>query len=188
MTAQTYQAGDDQMAPENDLIVREDDQIVPENDQIVPDDSPTMPADEHVVRADDQVMPADEQAVAEASAPDPGVAWVAADPGAPATAAYEYPGFAPVVGVAPVIEIAEEPGAAGAGADSPPAGSAAAQETQSVRESPAASDSPGAGGRWREIQAMFVDDPRASVELAAGLVDDRVEALVTSVRIGLAWR
>jgi len=27
-------------------------------------------------------------------------------------------------------------------------------------------------GRWNEIQAMFVDDPPASVELAAGLVDD----------------
>jgi hypothetical protein len=29
---------------------------------------------------------------------------------------------------------------------------------------------------------MFVDDPRASVERAAGLVDDRVEALIQSVR------
>jgi hypothetical protein len=29
---------------------------------------------------------------------------------------------------------------------------------------------------------MFVDDPRASVELAAGLVNDSVEAFVTSVK------
>jgi hypothetical protein len=29
---------------------------------------------------------------------------------------------------------------------------------------------------------MFVDDPRASVEQAAGLVDDCVEALVVSVK------
>jgi hypothetical protein len=29
---------------------------------------------------------------------------------------------------------------------------------------------------------MFVDDPRASVEHAAGLVDDSVEALVVSVK------
>ena len=29
---------------------------------------------------------------------------------------------------------------------------------------------------------MFVDDPRASVERAAGLVDDSVEALVVSVK------
>jgi hypothetical protein len=36
--------------------------------------------------------------------------------------------------------------------------------------------------RWHEIQAMFVDDPRSSVEMAAGLVDDSVQALVASVR------
>jgi hypothetical protein len=36
--------------------------------------------------------------------------------------------------------------------------------------------------RWHEIQAMFVDDPRASIELAAGLVDDRIEAFVVSVK------
>jgi hypothetical protein len=29
---------------------------------------------------------------------------------------------------------------------------------------------------------MFADDPRASIELAAGLVHDRLEALVTSVK------
>jgi hypothetical protein len=42
-------------------------------------------------------------------------------------------------------------------------------------------------GRWIEIQAMFVDDPRACVELAVGLVDDRVEAHVTSVRERQHW-
>jgi hypothetical protein len=36
--------------------------------------------------------------------------------------------------------------------------------------------------RWHEILAMFVDDPRTSVELAAGLVDDSTEALVTSLK------
>jgi RecA/RadA recombinase len=46
---------------------------------------------------------------------------------------------------------------------------------------------------WSEIQAMFVDDPRASIERAAGLVDDRVEALIQSVRerqrsMQSAWR
>jgi hypothetical protein len=30
-------------------------------------------------------------------------------------------------------------------------------------------------------QSMFVDDPRSSLELAAGLVDDSLEALVMSV-------
>jgi hypothetical protein len=35
---------------------------------------------------------------------------------------------------------------------------------------------------WHEIQATFVDDPRASIELAASLVDDRVEAFVMFVK------
>jgi len=32
--------------------------------------------------------------------------------------------------------------------------------------------------RWHEVQAMFVDDPRACAEMAAGLVDDSIRALV----------
>jgi hypothetical protein len=36
--------------------------------------------------------------------------------------------------------------------------------------------------RWHEIAAMFVDDPRASAEMAAGLVDDSIQALVTFAR------
>ncbi len=45
-----------------------------------------------------------------------------------------------------------------------------------------ASESTGPPGRWPEIQAMFVDDPRASVELAAGLMDDSVETLFAAVK------
>ncbi|HEX9030549.1 MAG TPA: hypothetical protein VF834_01810 [Streptosporangiaceae bacterium] len=36
--------------------------------------------------------------------------------------------------------------------------------------------------RWHEILAMFVDDPRSAVELAAGLADDRAEAVVVSIK------
>jgi hypothetical protein len=36
--------------------------------------------------------------------------------------------------------------------------------------------------RWHEIQAMFVDNPRASAEMAARLVEDSVQALVAGVR------
>jgi hypothetical protein len=36
--------------------------------------------------------------------------------------------------------------------------------------------------RWSELQALFVDDPRASVEQAARLVDDEIEALVQAAR------
>ena len=50
------------------------------------------------------------------------------------------------------------------------------------REFPAASATASPNARWHEIQAMFVDDPRSSAEMAAGLVDDSVQALVASVR------
>jgi len=36
--------------------------------------------------------------------------------------------------------------------------------------------------RWHEIQAMFVDDPRSSAEMAASLVDDSIQALVAYVK------
>ena len=49
-------------------------------------------------------------------------------------------------------------------------------------EFPAASVTAGLSARWHEIQAVFVDDPRSSAEMAAGLVDDSFQALVASVR------
>ena len=49
-------------------------------------------------------------------------------------------------------------------------------------EFPATSATASLSARWHEILAMFVDDPRASAEMAAGLVDDSVLALVASVR------
>jgi hypothetical protein len=36
--------------------------------------------------------------------------------------------------------------------------------------------------RWRDIQMMFIDDPRSSAEMAASLVDDSVQELVALVR------
>jgi hypothetical protein len=49
-------------------------------------------------------------------------------------------------------------------------------------EFPAAGVTASLSARWHEIQAMFVDDPRSSAEMAAGLVDESVQALVASVR------
>jgi hypothetical protein len=49
-------------------------------------------------------------------------------------------------------------------------------------EFPAASATASLTVRWHEIQAMFVDDPRSSAEMAAGLVDESVQALVASVK------
>ena len=49
-------------------------------------------------------------------------------------------------------------------------------------EFPAAGATASLSARWHEIQAMFVDDPRSSAEMAASLADDSVQALVASVR------
>jgi hypothetical protein len=53
--------------------------------------------------------------------------------------------------------------------------------TGPVPESPAVSGTAALSTRWHEIQAMFVDDPRASAEMAASLVDDSIRALLASV-------
>ena len=55
-------------------------------------------------------------------------------------------------------------------------------EPESVPQAPAASATASLSTRWHEIQAMFVDDPRSSAEMAAALVDESVQALVASVR------
>lgn len=39
-----------------------------------------------------------------------------------------------------------------------------------------------ADGRWSEIQATFVDDPRAAVTEAASLLDEAIEAHIAAVR------
>src|ERR1022692_4086487 len=47
---------------------------------------------------------------------------------------------------------------------------------------PPAIDSVSPDAQWPEIQAMFVDDPLSSVELAAGLVVDSARALARSIK------
>jgi anti-sigma B factor antagonist len=54
-------------------------------------------------------------------------------------------------------------------------------EPEAVLEAPAASATASLSTRWHEIQAKFVDDPRASAELAAGLADESIQALVAFV-------
>lgn len=162
MTSQTYNAADSQMAPENDLTVREDDRIPPEGDQFTPP-------------ADDQIMPA-QQIAGEVPEPHPAGTWVTGDFAPPAAAVPEYPGLAAVAD----IDTAQEPDAADTGAGSSSASSVLVTEPESASAAPRVSDR--AGGPWHEIQATFVDDPRASVEQAASLVDDRVEAFVMYVK------
>ena len=78
---------------------------------------------------------------------------------------------------------ADEPEVAGQGdADRSMTFSVPDAEPESIPESPAASATASESTRWREIQVMFVDDPRSAVELAAGLVDDSSQALVAFVK------
>ena len=55
-------------------------------------------------------------------------------------------------------------------------------EPEPVPEAPAPSATASPSTRWQEIQAMFIDDPRTCAELAAGLVDESVQALVAFVK------
>jgi hypothetical protein len=55
-------------------------------------------------------------------------------------------------------------------------------EPEPIPEPRAASATASKSTGWHEIQVMFVDDPRSAVELAASLVDDSSQALVTFVK------
>jgi hypothetical protein len=94
-----------------------------------------------------------------------------------ASVAADYPGLTADGG-----DNAKQPEMADSHPMNPSPGSVACTMPEPVTESHLAGHTARAGGPWNEIQAMFVDDPRASIERAAGLVDDRVEALIQSVR------
>jgi hypothetical protein len=83
------------------------------------------------------------------------------------------------VGVSP----AEEPEVVGRGdAEGSTAFTVPDAEPEPVPEAPVASATASPSTRWQEIQAMFIDDPRTCAELAAGLVDDSIQALVAFVK------
>ena len=154
MTSQTYRADDNPMPHEDDQAVRDDDQAVPRDDRAKPE-SDRAGRDEPVSLTH--------------------AAMAAPDSEPAASAASEFPGSTlDSIG-------ADQPGTGDGRLDNvtlPPAAAAAAS---SAAESPPAGNTTTGAGSWSEIQATFVDDPRASIELAASLVDDRVQALVTSV-------
>jgi hypothetical protein len=153
---------------------RDDDLVVLGNDRTSPGDR--VPDDEQVVlegelmRDDDQAAPGDSRIAPEDHlAPDDGQAVRSEDDTAAGMPASGSASAASVsAGAAPAAAV--------------PAGSV---DGGPGTESPAATDNADGAGQarqWPDIQAMFVDDPRASVEQAAGLVDDCVEALVVSVK------
>lgn len=168
MTTQSHQADDDQLMQDHDQVILasyltepEAELIEPESDLTEPEAHLIMPATVQPAFADPMANPV--------GAEEPGDR----EPVTPVVSA--YPGFT-------ADEGAVEPGIAARSAGSPAQVSVADVATASAAESPHADQAASAGGPWSEIQAIFVDDPRASIELAAGLVDDRVEALISAVR------
>ena len=185
MTSQTYHTDDDQ-------LVQEHDQAVPENDLIEPDAGPAVaeapPTEPHADLA--VAEPHADLAVALTPVAEPDAdqtehedpTWHPADDAAladheSAAVSVSDPGF-----TADGDAAAAEPRTDDSSPGSLSLVSAAFTAPASVTESHPAGNAANVHGPWNEIQAMFVDDPRASIERAAGLVDDRVEQLIESVR------
>jgi hypothetical protein len=147
MTSQTYQADDDQLAPEHD-------------DYVIAEDNPNEP---DATLTEPHADPAGPVALADS---EPATSMAPGDPD-----------FTPDADGG-----AEEPGMADSAPGSPSLVSVAFTVPESVPEPHPAGIAARTQGPWNEIQAMFVDDPLASIARAAGLVDDRVEELIQSVR------
>jgi hypothetical protein len=187
MTAQTtYQAGDGQLAREHDQVAPENILMEPDAALAEPDTDPTAPqadlaepdayplapqADPMAPQADPMAPDAEQTGLEDPTSHPPGVTALAEQEPA-ASIVPGYPGFTPGARGG-----AEEPRTADSSPGSLPV---AVTVPESVTESHIAGNAANARGPWNEIQAMFVDDPRASVERAAGLVNDQVEALIRS--------
>jgi hypothetical protein len=203
MTSPIGEPGRHYAAPEDesrgeDPIVLDNSRMAPgddsrDDDLVVLDDSRTSPGggvpdDEQVVLAGELVLE-DDRVASGGYRIDPGDDQVVRgeDDTADEVPASGSASAAFAAGAAPAAahSSADVPAGAAPAAAVPSVAVPGAPDAGPGRESPAASDSADSGGpagRWPDIQAMFVDDPRASVEQAAGLVDDCVEALVVSVK------
>jgi hypothetical protein len=169
MTSQTYHTNDDQVVLETSLIKPDADLAMAEAPLAEPDPDPDL-----------------DLALAEAplAEPDPDLAMAEAPLAEPAAPADHASGNAPVSdepAFFPDGDAVEGPEMA----DSSPASPALAPAVmvpESAPESHVAVMTAHVAGPWNEVQAMFVDDPRASIERAAGLVNDQIEVLIESVR------
>ena len=199
-------AADDQVVAADNQPVSADDQPVAADHQAVAAEDQPVSAADRAAAADDQPVPADDLVVLvteyDQDGPDDQDATAAADDegdtadgkSAPDLAVF-VPGAAAAGGSPSAFagSHSDDAAAGEAGIGGRPAPDAhrplADEATLNTTAgfSPEPGPAPGAGGvraagRWPEIQAMFVDDPRASVELAADLVDDSLEAFVASAR------
>ena len=187
----------------DDLMVQEDDRAAPEesdfdltgiaSDGTASDGTASDGTASEEIAEDQQMVPEDDRDMPRGSDLDPAGVMVS-DPESPDPAAPEYEGAADADGALAEPVVADVSDADVSDADVSDAGSpstawspsavvpAPDEEPEPTGASPVAGDSTSADERWHEILTMFVDDPRSSVELAAGLVDDSAEALVVFVQ------
>jgi hypothetical protein len=210
MTSQIYQADDDQMAQAHDQAISEESLIeaeaslaAAETDLAEPDASLAGPEADLPTPQPYLVGPEAELATSEPHladpdpvAPDTDIAEPDADQtphedptshqvdavtqedSVPATSMMSgYPGF-----ISDGDDSAAEPEMGDSSSGSASLVSGAFTVPESSADAHPAADTARVAGPWNEVQAMFVDDPRASIERAAGLVDGRVEELIQSVR------
>lgn len=185
MTSPTYHADDDQLAGEHDRAVPQNTLTQPDTDLPVADPDlaraeagQTMPDTDPMAPDSDLAAHGAGQTAHKDPASQPAAPAALADDGAAASILPDYPGFT----ANGDGDGAQQPGMADSSPMNPALVSAALTVPESVTGSRPAGNAASAAGPWNEIQAMFVDDPAASIEQAAGLVDDRVEALIQSVR------
>lgn len=177
MTAQTtHQADDGQLAQEHDQVILKHNLMEPGADLAEPDADPTAPQADPMAPDADLAEPDAEQTGLEDPTSHPAGVTALADQESATSIVSGYPDF-----ISDADDRAEEPGTADSSPSSPSLVSVAFTVPESITESHIAGNTASAGGPWNEIQAMFVDDPRASVERAAGLVNDQVEALIQSI-------
>jgi len=70
----------------------------------------------------------------------------------------------------------------GAGVTDAPEPAVAEPSVSPAGAAPGSADAAAAQQRWSEILVSFVDDPRGSVTMAAGAVDEAVDEVVSSIR------
>jgi hypothetical protein len=184
MTAQSYHTDDgqmaqeqDQAAPQHNLTQADADLADPTAAQAEPDADLMAP---HAAIAEsglDPMAPDAGQTENDDPASPPAIAVAPAGPESGTSTASGYPQFTPQG-----PDGAHEPAMTDSNPRSPSLVPAVAMVPESVTDARPARNPGTADGPWNEIQALFVDDPHASIERAAGLVDDRVEELIESVR------
>jgi hypothetical protein len=190
-TSQTYQADDDQLVQAHDQTISEHNLIEPQASLAAPEPDLAEP-DADLDRAEpDLAEPGADPIAPDSDLAEPDAGQTSHDDlasqqsGATAVADSEpatpmesgYPGFIP-----DGDDRAAEPEMADSSPGSPSLVSVYFTVPESVTDSGPAGDTAHAAGPWSEIQAMFVDDPHASIKQAAALVDDRVDGLIQSVR------